>query len=393
MAAFFNTGLSQQEFLEQYWQKKPLLIRQAFADFESPITPDDLAGLACEPEIESRLIEEQGADEAWQVTNGPLSEEDFERLPATHWTMLVQDVDKHLPDLQYLLDPFRFIPDWRRDDLMISFAPEHGTVGPHTDGYDVFLLQAMGSRRWKIGNEAIHDADLIDGLKLQILAEFNPDEEWVLEPGDILYLPPHFAHHGVALDDGMTFSVGFRAPSHTDILDSVINTMLENEMGKRRYSDPDLLISNHKNEINDEAISRLKALLHQTIDEAEPILASALGKFVTDTKSSLINLAEESLSDLTTLDEIDTEFEQGHSLSRNLYYRFAWTSNEAGGQLFMAGEAYCLDVNGQSNLPTLAENKEITLADWQHLKQDEPSANLLCQLIAEGGWFWQSETE
>jgi len=251
----------------------------------------------------------------------------------------------------------------------------------------------MGSRRWKIGNEAIHDADLIDGLKLQILAEFNPDEEWVLEPGDILYLPPHFAHHGVALDDGMTFSVGFRAPSRTDILDSVINTMLENEMGKRRYSDPDLLISNHKNEINDEAISRLKALLHQTIDEAEPILASALGKCVTDTKSSLINLAEESLSDLTTLDEIDTEFEQGHSLSRNLYYRFAWTSNEAGGQLFMAGEAYCLDVNGQSNLPTLAENKEITLADWQHLKQDEPSANLLCQLIAEGGWFWQSETE
>ena len=153
MAEFFNTGLSQQEFLEQYWQKKPLLIRQAFTDFEIPITPDDLAGLACEPEIESRLIEENGQDGVWQVTNGPLSEDDFARLPATHWTMLVQDVDKHLPELQYLLDPFRFIPDWRRDDLMISYAPEHGTVGPHTDGYDVFLLQAMGMRRWQIGNK------------------------------------------------------------------------------------------------------------------------------------------------------------------------------------------------------------------------------------------------
>lgn len=393
MAAFFNTGLTQQEFLDQYWQKKPLLIRQAFSDFESPITPDDLAGLACEPEIESRLIEENGEEGPWQVTNGPLSEADFSRLPATHWTMLVQDVDKHLPELQYLLDPFRFIPDWRRDDLMISYAPEHGTVGPHTDGYDVFLLQAMGSRRWQIGNKAIHDGTLIDGLKLQILAEFNPDEEWVLEPGDMLYLPPHFAHHGVALNDGMTFSVGFRAPSQTDILDSVINTMLEHEMGKGRYTDPDLLISDHQSEINDETIARLKKLLHQTIDEAEPIITSALGKFVTDTKSSLLNLAEESLSDLATLDEVNVEFEQGNSLSRNLYYRFAWTSNTAGGQLFMAGEEYCLDMDGQRNLPILAENTQITLADWQQLKQDVPSAKLLCHLIAEGGWLWQSDSK
>jgi len=234
---------------------------------------------------------------------------------------------------------------------------------------------------------------LIDGLKLQILAEFDPDEEWVLEPGDILYLPPHFAHHGVALNDGMTFSFGFRAPSRTDILDSVINTMLEHEMGKGRYTDPDLLISDNHSEINDEAIARLKRLLHQSIDEAEPILASALGKFVTDTKSSLLNLAEESLSDVVTVDELNAEFEQGNSLSRNLYYRFAWTSNEAGGQLFIAGEEHCLDMNGQKNLPVLAENKQITLADWQQLKQDVPSANLLCHLIAEGAWLWQSDTE
>ena len=154
MTDFFNTGLSQQQFLDEYWQKKPLLIRQAFADFETPISPDELAGLACEAEIESRLIEEQGETAAWQVTNGPLSEQDFAKLPATHWTMLVQDVDKHVPELRTLLDPFRFISDWRRDDLMISFAPEHGTVGPHTDGYDVFLLQALGERRWQIGKKA-----------------------------------------------------------------------------------------------------------------------------------------------------------------------------------------------------------------------------------------------
>lgn len=391
MAEFFNTGLSQQQFLEQYWQKKPLLIRQAFADFESPITPEDLAGLACEPEIESRLIEEQGLEGAWQVTNGPLTEEDFARLPETHWTMLVQDVDKHLPELLYLLDPFRFIPDWRRDDLMISYAPEHGTVGPHTDGYDVFLLQAMGTRHWQIGDKPLHDAKLIDGLKLQILANFVPDEQWELQPGDMLYLPPHFAHHGVALNEGMTFSFGFRAPSRTDILDSVINSMLEHEMGKGRYSDPDLLISDHHSEITDDAIARLKQCLHQSIDEAEPILANALGKFVTDTKSSLVSLAEESLSDLESIEEVTAQFEAGNTLSRNLYYRFAWALNDAGGQLFMAGEAYCLEVNGQENLAILAENEVLTRADWQQLKKDLPSANLLCQLIAEGGWVWHSE--
>lgn len=393
MAAFFNTGLSQQEFLDQYWQKKPLLIRQAFANFESPISPEDLAGLACEPEIESRLIEENGAEGAWQVTNGPLSKDDFARLPTTHWTMLVQDVDKHLPDLQYLLDPFRFIPDWRRDDLMISFAPEYGTVGPHTDGYDVFLLQAMGSRRWQIGDKPLHDARLIEGLNLQILAEFEPDEEWELEPGDLLYLPPHFAHHGVALNDGMTFSFGFRAPSRTDILDAVINSLLENEMAKARYTDPDLLVSEHTSEIDDKAIARLKSLLHHTIDEAEPILANALGKFVTDTKSSLANLAEESVSDLPIIDEVSQQFDSGDSLKRNLYYRFAWTINKDGGQLFMAGETYCVDISGQANLTIIAENKELTRADWLQLRKDEPSANLVCQLIAEGGWNWQSETE
>jgi len=389
MAEFFNTGLSQQQFLDQYWQKKPLLIRQAIADFESPITAEDLAGLACEEDIESRLIEEQGEEGAWQVTNGPLSEHDFARLPATHWTMLVQDVDKHLPELQYLLDPFRFIPDWRRDDLMISYAPEHGTVGPHTDGYDVFLLQAMGTRRWQIGNKAIHDAKLLEGLKLQIMADFTPDEEWVLEPGDMLYLPPHFAHHGVALNDGMTFSFGFRAPSRTDLLDSIINTMLENEMGKGRYTDADLVLTEHHSEIDQTAVARLKQLLHQTIDEAEPIIASALGKFVTDTKSSLVTLAEQSLSDETTIDEVTAQFEAGESLSRNLYYRFAWTTNEHGGKLFIAGEEYCLDLSGQDNLPTLAENEVITAIDWQQIKHDLPSASLLCHLIAEGAWVWQ----
>jgi 50S ribosomal protein L16 3-hydroxylase len=388
MAEFFNTGLSQQQFLDQYWQKKPLLIRQAFGDFQSPISPDDLAGLACEPEIESRLIEENGPEGAWQVTHGPLSEDDFSRLPETHWTMLVQDVDKHLPELQYLLDPFRFIPDWRRDDLMISYAPEHGTVGPHTDGYDVFLLQAMGTRNWQIGDKPLNDAPLIEGLSVQILTEFTPAQQWDLQPGDILYLPPHIAHHGVARNDCMTFSIGFRAPSQTDLLDSVINTLLEQQLATGRYADPDLQISSHSTEIDSQAVARLRQLLHKTIDQAEPILAEALGKFVSETKSSLTTLAAETVSDLTSVQELNTLFEQGAELRRSLYHRFAWIKHQDHGVLFMAGESYCVDADGCTHLPLLTENTTLTLAEWQIIKSNDQTARVLCQLIAEGGWFW-----
>ena len=387
MSNFFNTGLSQQQFLEQYWQKKPLLIRNAFVDFKSPITPEELAGLACEPEIESRLIEECGQDgTAWQVSCGPLSADIFARLPETHWTMLVQDVDKHLPELQYLLDPFRFIPDWRRDDLMVSYAPKSGTVGPHTDGYDVFLLQAMGTRRWQIGNQPIEHPTLIEGLELQILAEFTPDQTWDLQPGDLLYLPPHFAHHGVALNECMTFSVGFRAPTRVDMLDALINSMLEQDLGKARYHDSDLL-SSYGNEIDSYALARIKQMLHQAVDEAEPVLANALGKIITDTKPSLSNLATETSTELPTIDELNTYFRAGGVLQRSLYHRFAWASTVQGGKLFMAGEAYSVDIQSENLLPLLTEQFTLTHTDWQRLIKNTSIALLLCQLVAEGGWY------
>ena len=392
MASFFNTELSQQQFLDQYWQKKPLLIRQAFTGFVSPISPEELAGLACEEEIESRLIEEQGQDgKSWQVTCGPLSEDDFARLPETHWTMLVQDVDKHLPELQSLLEPFRFIPDWRRDDLMISYAPEFGTVGPHTDGYDVFLLQAMGERRWQIGEQPIREAKLVDGLGLQILAEFTPDQTWDLQPGDMLYLPPHFAHHGVALNDCMTFSFGFRAPTQVEVLDAVVNNLLEQQLGKAEYSDPDLLLNKQSSEIDAQSVARLKRMLHQAIDDAEPILASVLGKIVTETKPSLAALATEAATDLQEVDELTALFEQGEILQKNSYFRFAWSANAISGQVYMSGEVYEVDLQGVKYLPLLTEQVILTSSDWQEILKNQSAALLLCQLIAEGGWFWAAD--
>ena len=169
MAEFFNTGLTEQQFLDEYWQKKPLLIRQAFPDFQSPISADDLIELAAEEEIESRLIVENEKSGDWSLRSEGLSNQDFKDLPASHWTVLVQDLDKHLPEMQSVIDPFRFLPDWRHDDLMASYAAKFGSVGAHTDSYDVFLLQAMGSRRWQLSDQPLFQPELIAGLDLKIL--------------------------------------------------------------------------------------------------------------------------------------------------------------------------------------------------------------------------------
>jgi len=389
MTEFFNTGLSQQQFLDQYWQKKPLLIRQAFPKFQSPINPDELAGLACEPEIESRLIMEHGDAGPWQVIKGPLSDEDFATLPDSHWTLLVQDIDKHIPETQSVLTPFNFIPNWRRDDLMVSFATKYGSVGPHTDGYDVFLLQAMGQRQWQVSAAPIHDAALVGNIAIQVLAEFEPAQQWILDPGDMLYLPPHFGHHGVAVDDCMTFSIGFRAPKQAEALDAVINELLEQDLAKQHYSDPDLKAVQHDHEIDQGAVSRLKQLLHDTIEQSEPLLLATLGKLITETKASLVELAEPYFSDPINLEEVTKQFQAGQGLYRNPYLRFAWAQQGQGGMVFMAGESYALTSCQRESLMILAEKTEMNRSDWRQLSQDQQAATLLCLLIAEGGWVWQ----
>ena len=387
MTAFFNTGLTQQQFLEEYWQKKPLLIRQAFTDLRSPITTDELIELACEPDIESRLIQQNEQSGDWLLKSENLSEQDFEKLAATHWTVLVQDIDKHLAELQSVIDPFRFLPDWRYDYLMASYAPKSGSVGAHTDSYDVFLLQTMGTRRWQISDRPIMQPELISGLDLKILKTFDPDQSWDLAPGDMLYLPPHFAHHGVALDDCITFSIGFRAPSKVEVLDAVTNALLEKNLGQGHYSDPKLITAQHTHEISQQAVTEVKQLLHDAIDEADPLIASALGRLVTDTKNSLIELAEEAIGDLPTAEALAMQFKKGRLLERNLYYRFAWNKNDQTTLLFCAAEAY--NLNNYEHAILLTEKTLLTEMEWRLLNIDPQSVDVLCELIAEGAWFWQ----
>ncbi len=255
-------GRSPAAFLRRYWQKRPLLIRGAVPGFRDPLSPDQLAGLACGENVESRLVLVRGGTRPFQVLPGPQDPRRLRALPPTHWTLLVQGVDRHLPAVAGLRERFRFVPDWRIDDVMVSFAPRFGTVGPHVDSYDVFLLQGLGRRRWRIQRRP--DPALRPGLDLRVLRYFRPDAEWLLEPGDLLYLPPGVAHQGVALEDGLTYSIGFRAPAHADLLAAALTGCLRAIPPSRLYADPDLRPTWQPGEIGRRALTRMRSLVrHQ----------------------------------------------------------------------------------------------------------------------------------
>lgn len=390
MTAFFNTGLTQQQFLDEYWQKKPLVIRQAFPLPVSDLTQEDLAAFAGEIEIESRLIQEFG-ERPWQLQHGPFDEDDFAALPETHWTLLVQDMDKHYPPLQKLLIAFDFIADWRRDDVMISYAPEGGSVGPHTDSYDVFLLQAQGTRHWQISDKPLANAVFRDDADLRILQQFSADQQWDLHPGDMLYLPPHYAHHGVALNLCLTFSVGFRAPSQLQLLDAFSHTLQEQDIAEQLYADADISTVSSSTEIDDSAVKRFQDLLLKTINENSGFMALAAGRLVTETKSTLQELADEFITDKPTLVELDGRFNNGEYLQRNGYLRFAWHNDAATAYLFVAGEAYFVELAAAETLSWLTTKSQLDHKDWQQLRKFPALADVCCELVAEGAFYWPKD--
>lgn len=276
-------GLTAHQFLQEFWQKKPLLIRQAFPGFGDCLTPDELAGLACEEDAQSRLVLQSKGQ--WKLEQGPFDEERFSRLPEKGWSLLVQGVNHFLPEGAELLQQFNFIPSARLDDLMVSFAPDGGGVGPHFDSYDVFLLQGFGQRIWRVS--AQEDMALVEGAPLRILKHFETTEEWLLEPGDMLYLPPKLAHWGIAVGPCMTWSVGFRAPSAQELGTQFLAHLQEKICLKGMYEDPDLQLQQHPSEISQQMISKVTELL-KGIRWGASDVAVFLGEYLTEPKSHVI---------------------------------------------------------------------------------------------------------
>jgi 50S ribosomal protein L16 3-hydroxylase len=314
-------GMPAARFLRDYWQKRPLLIRNAFPGFESPLQPEDLAGLACEDGALARIVSHDRASDRWTLRTGPFREEEFPGMPNHDWTLLVQDVDKWDPDVRALLDAFDFLPRWRLDDIMISFAAPGGSVGAHVDQYDVFLLQGQGHRRWQIDASPNPPTAFRDDVELKLLREFHPTHDWVLGPGDMLYLPPGVPHHGVAEDACLTFSVGMRAPSAAELLGDFVDTLAADADESLRYRDDDLAPPQDPNEIDEAAIGRAVAALNALRMNDPQRLGDWFGRFMTLYRS---------VGDALTPDpprsriEIEWDLQQGAVLERHPWTRVAW---------------------------------------------------------------------
>lgn len=271
-----------QDFLDHYWQQQPLVVHGVRPDFESPVSADELAGLACEEDVESRIVIESGTEGPWELATGPFDASTFANLPSTGWTLLVQAVDLWLPTVAELLTEFDFLPPWRLDDIMISFAPAGGSVGPHFDHYDVFLLQVEGQRRWQIGQQCDATTPCLPNTPLRILENFEAIETHVLEPGDMLYLPPRLAHWGVAMGDCMTWSVGFRAPTLAEMLADLATELMARD-DDRYYRDPPLRATMAEETIDPAFVSRLQHMLQEVVDDRD-LLEDWFARYMTAPK-------------------------------------------------------------------------------------------------------------
>ncbi|WP_207883131.1 cupin domain-containing protein [Pseudomonas sp. 30_B] len=380
-------GISADEFLRDYWQKKPLLVRQAIPDFKSPLDPDELAGLALEEMIESRIVVEHG-DSPWELRRGPFKEDAFKDLPERDWTLLVQAVDQFIPEVAELLEHFKFLPSWRIDDVMISYAAPGGGVGPHFDNYDVFLLQGHGHRRWKIGQTCDASSPLLPHADLRILAEFEESAEWVLEPGDMLYLPPRIAHYGIAEDDCMTYSVGFRAPSAAEVLTHFTDFLAQFLSDEERYSDAGMVAvkgEEDQHKIQRDALDRLKNLLQEHMSD-ERLLLTWFGQFMTEPRYPELVAGEE-----IEEDELTAAITDGAVLIRNPSARLAWSEVDVGLLLFASGQTVVLPEKLRELLKLVCSAESLHEGNLGQWLADEDGRKLVGELIKQGSLEFADE--
>lgn len=349
-------NLSPTEFLRTYWHKKPLLIRGAIPDMVPLLDREALFDLAASEDVESRLISGEGQD--WDMQHGPL-----DTLPSPDqkaWTILVQGLNLHNDAADALLQQFRFIPDSRLDDLMVSYATEGGGVGPHFDSYDVFLLQVHGKRHWRIGDQ--EDLTLVEGMPLKILKHFRPTEEFVLEPGDMLYLPPHYAHDGVAVDgECMTYSIGFRAPAFQELGEEFLDFMAESVDLPGRYADPDLQPADHPAMIQEEMIDTLEEEFEK-IRFTRDDVTIFLGRYLSEPKR---NVVFDPVADpITSAAFIETVTKNGLRLSAKT--RMLYQDRN----LFINGESFDMKRADIRTLTMLANQRCISGEDFSAASND-----------------------
>ncbi len=373
-------NLCEQEFLNQYWQKKPLLIKQGFTDFQDPIEAEELAGLAMEESIESRIVTNHNND--WQAYQGPF--EDFEKLTEQHATLLVQAVDHWHSDAAQLLHPFRFIPNWRIDDLMISYSTPKGGVGPHLDQYDVFIIQGEGKRHWRVGLPDPTLKQFAQNKKLLQVEQFEAVIDCILEPGDILYIPPGCPHEGYAIENALNYSVGFRAPNQQDLFSSFADHVIDTDSGQKRYTDHTLALRDSKGELLKSETDKVKTLMQALLNNDE-LFKHWLGNTLSQAKHEM---------DLAPLEEPITCEQMSELIANN-----AEEFERLGGirAIYQQLEdTLLLSINGENYpLPLCDLNAVTLLTDHDYVNTDDLNAaqpslvfiQTFTTLVNEGLWF------
>ncbi len=374
--------LTIEQFLTEYWQKKPVLLKGGFANFQDPISPDELAGLAAEEEIESRIVAKKGDE--WLLETGPF--EDYEQWGEQDWTLLVQAVDHWHPESAALIEPFRFIPNWRIDDLMISYSTPGGGVGPHLDQYDVFIIQGLGKRHWRVG---MPDATLKQTCPHPRLLQISPFVDCInviTEPGDILYIPPGCPHDGISVDASLNYSVGFRAPAQKDLLTGLADYLIENEIQGIRYTDPNRQLNANIGAITQQDLQQVRQLLQGLIDDPK-LLASYFGSYITHAKHELDATEPDPHYNA---DEIAEYLEEGSVLARlgGLRVCYIQEHDNSDIQLFINGMTIVLPASAKRTVLQLSEQTVLDQATAAEFAHDAAKLQLLTQLINLGYWYF-----
>lgn len=367
-------GMSTKEFLRSHWQKRPLLVRSAFPGFQDPVDPDELAGLSCEDGVESRIVRRK----KWQVTWGPHPEALFASLPDRDWTLLVQEVNRHVPEAALLLDRFAFLPNVRVDDVMVSFAAPGGSVGPHLDSYDVFLLQGQGRRRWRYDTKKTRDARFRTGLELRILERFTPDADEVLGPGDMLYLPPGFAHHGIGVTPCLTYSIGFRAPNAGEMWTSLARIAASRPEGTRLLEDPPLEPAKNPGAIPPAMLARVRETV-RGLDTTDDAIDRWFAAYATRLTPDHVVTAPRRPPNAST---ILTRLRRGDRVARSEEGRWAYLRE--GRLLYFAGAEHVVERSGAALARTLCASRRFDGRELARLAESSAARALIVDLFAGG---------
>ena len=375
--------LTPEQFLKEYWQKKPLVIRQGLSGFQDLLTPEEMAGLACEDVVESRRVSNKNGE--WHAEFGPF--EHYEAMGDKDWTLIVQALNNWVPEGNDLIKCFDFIPRWRLDDLMVSYGTPGGGVGPHIDLYDVFICQGSGSRRWRVGDLGPHKEFSAHPALLHT-EEFEPIIDVELKTGDILYIPPGFPHDGISLENSMSFSVGYRTDSTKDMHSALADYIIDKDLANNQIADPNRTISTHSGLVNNSDLKRIKNHLIDALDD--DLLAQFSGEYLTRSKCQLD--IEDELLDFTPEEFISLIKENSLSKLGGLRCLYFENSVEQG-IFYVNGEQVTLSAELCSVIPVLCNNFSLEHHDIAKWQDNTEFLALITQWLNKGYWYFEGDSE